>query len=488
MPPCLKPPVIVWFRDDQRLADNPALEYAIATGHPIVCVYIYDSKPQNVRAYGEATRWWLAKSLQALNTELVALGGELTLLCGSESQSIKALAIAIGAIEVCWNRRYLAAQRETDRAIKMALKTRSIEVSTFNGYLLREPWTVATRNGRPFKIFSAYWRAACYEYSPQAPRLKPQQINFFPVPKNIAQVAPLRTLSTITIQCLAPNFSKRSFKIWKCGEQAGWIQLNDFLTNSLSYYASGRDFPAMQVTSQLSPYLRFGNLSVRQVWHALRSIASSVSTASGSIDKFLYELGWREFSYYLLYHYGTLHQVNFKRQFDAMPWRNADTELHAWRCGRTGYPLVDAGMRELYHTGWIHNRVRMVTASFLVKHLLINWREGESWFWDRLVDADEASNPANWQWVAGSGADAAPYFRIFNPILQSEKFDMKATYVRRWVPELSRLPNECIHAPWLAQSGQLASASVKLGQNYPWPIVLHQQARKRALMAIEHIR
>ncbi|WP_225721680.1 cryptochrome/photolyase family protein [Candidatus Vallotiella sp. (ex Adelges kitamiensis)] len=483
----MPPPVIVWFRDDQRLADNPALEYAISTGHPIICTYIHDPAPQNTRAHGGAARLWLNESLCALNDTLVALGGELTLLCGSEAQSIESFAVVIGAIEVCWNRRYSSAQRKTDTGIKAALKKRGITVFTFNGHLLREPWAVATRAGYPFRVFSTYWKTARHAYYPEAPRPRPQKINFFPVPKNVAGVAPLKNLSRIAFQTQTYDLSNKLLGTWKCGEQAGWTQLSDFLTNSLPYYASGRDFPEMQVTSLLSPYLRFGNLSVRQVWHALLSVEGSTSIVKRSVDKFLYELGWREFSYYLLYHYAPLHQINLKRQFDVMPWRDAATDLYAWKSGSTGYPLIDASMRELCHTGWIHNRVRMVTASFLVKHLLINWREGEAWFWDKLVDADEASNPMNWQWVAGSGADAAPYFRIFNPVLQSEKFDPQAVYIRRWVPELARLPNECIHAPWLAQPTQLASASVRLGQDYPLPIVLHQQARKRALKAMEYI-
>ncbi|MCG1042564.1 DNA photolyase family protein [Mycetohabitans sp. B8] len=496
-PPCSLSPVVVWFRDDQRLADNPALEYAIATGHPVVCVYIHDPAPQNTRPPGAAVRWWLHESLSALNAALVALGGELTVLHGSESQTIEAFAVAIGAIKVCWNRRYSAAQRETDTAIKAALKGRGIAAFAFNGHLLREPWTVATRDGRPFQVFGAYWRAARHEYSPEAPRSAPKRIDFFPVPENVVVAVRVKNLSTLALQPRPPNWASGLRKTWQCGEQAGQMQLDDFLSNALTRYASGRDVPAMQATSRLSPYLRFGNLSARQVWHAALSAAHvgrrcgnarSACTVSSGIDKFLDELGWREFSYYLLYHCAPLHQVNFKRQFDTMPWRADTADLRAWQHGRTGYPLVDAGMRQLWHTGWMHNRVRMVTASFLVKHLLIDWREGEAWFWDTLVDADEASNPANWQWVAGSGADAAPYFRIFNPVLQGQKFDPQGAYVRRWVPELARLPSGCVHAPWLAQPSQLASASFRLGQDYPLPVVPHQQARERALKAMKRMR
>ncbi|WP_239025376.1 cryptochrome/photolyase family protein [Candidatus Vallotia cooleyia] len=489
----------MWFRDDQRLTDNPALEYAITTGHPIVCIYIHDLEPQNIRPSGLAVRWWLHQSLNALHVALAALGGELTVLHGSELQTIAAFATEIGAIKVCWNRRYSVSQRATDAEIEMILSAHNIATFTFNGHLLREPWDVTTQDGPPFRIFSAYWRAARHKYSPPTPRPKPQRIDFFPVSENIAVIARSKNLSQSVLQPFRPKWAGGLNETWQCGEQAGWIQLDDFLANTLTYYGRRRDIPAMQSTSRLSPYLRFGNLSVRQVWHAILSRMHDARlcygneqispTASGSVDKFLNELGWREFAYYLLYHYAPLHQVNLKRQFDAMPWRADSGDLCAWQQGCTGYPIIDAGMRELWHTGWMHNRVRMVTASFLVKHLLIDWREGEAWFWDTLVDADEASNPANWQWVAGSGADAVPYFRIFNPILQGKKFDPQGSYVRRWVPELMPLPSECIHTPWLAQPKQLANTTLILeNQEYPLPLVSHPYARERALKAIEYIR
>ena len=492
-----RPPVIVWFRDDQRLGDNPALKHAVATGHPVVCVYVHDPEPRETRLPGAALRWWLHQSLRELNAALAAMGGELTVLRGPERQVVQEFATGIGAIEVCWNRRYSAAQRETDAAIKSTLKQCGITVSTFNGHLLREPWTVTTRDAQPFQVFSAYWRAARREYAPEPPRPAPRRIDFFPV-RESATAACVTDLSALALEPSAPDWARGLRETWQCGEEAGHRQLRAFLAGALAGYASGRDIPAMHATSRLSPYLRFGNLSVRQVWHAaLLSVAHAdhgtgkpraALVASANLDKFLDELGWREFSYYLLYHFAPLHQVNFRRQFDAMPWRADPELLRAWQRGETGYPLIDAGMRELWHTGWMHNRVRMVAASFLVKHLLIDWREGEAWFWDTLVDADEASNPASWQWVAGSGADAAPYFRIFNPVLQGQKFDPQGDYVRRWVPELARLPSASIHAPWLAQPAQLTAASVRLGHDYPLPVVSHQHARTRALEAVEGLR
>lgn len=460
-----------------------------------MCVYIHDRNPRQTRPLGAAARWWLHQSLRELDAALAALGGELIVLLGPERQVIETFAVEIGAIKVCWNRRYSPAQRETDAAIKSALKERGIAVATFNGHLLREPWTVATRDGQPFQVFSAYWRAARREYSPEPPSPAPGRIDFFRVPESAT--AHVKDLSVLELQPSAPDWASGLRETWECGAEAGQRQLQAFLAGALAGYASSRDLPAMHATSRLSPYLRFGNLSVRQIWYAALSAAEAghhagnprVAAAAGTHpDKFLDELGWREFSYYLLYHFAPLHQVNFRRQFDAMPWRTDPEALRAWQRGKTGYPLVDAGMRELWHTGWMHNRVRMVAASFLVKHLLMDWREGEAWFWDTLVDADEASNPANWQWVAGSGADAAPYFRIFNPVLQGQRFDPQGDYVRRWVPELARLPGKLIHAPWLAQPAQLAAASARLGDDYPLPVVSHQHARMRALEAVETLR
>lgn len=486
-------PVVVWFRDDQRLTDNPALEHAVATGHPVVCVYVHDPEPRATRPPGAAARWWLHESLRALDAALAAMGGGLLLLRGPERQVIEEFAVKTGAAAVCWNRRYSTAQRETDAAVKSALKARGISVPTFNGHLLREPWTVATREGKPFQVFGAYWRAARREYSPEPPKPAPGRIDFFSVPQ--AAKARAADLSALALQPSSPDWAGGLRATWQCGEEAGLGRLQDFLADTLAGYASGRDMPAQRSTSRLSPYLRFGNLSVRQIWYAALSAAhaghgnpDAARITGADLDKFLDELGWREFSYYLLYHFAPLHQVNFKRQFDAMPWRDDPEALDAWRRGRTGYPLIDAGMRELWHTGWMHNRVRMAAASFLVKHLLIDWRVGEAWFWDTLVDADEANNPASWQWVAGSGADAAPYFRIFNPVLQGQKFDPRGDYVRRWVPELARLPDAAIHAPWLARPAQLEAASFQPGRGYPLPMVVHQDARARALAAMEALR
>ena len=484
--PQLRRPIIVWFRDDQRLADNPALSHAVSSGCPVVCVYVYDAEPRHGRSLGAAARWWLHESLRELDRALRSLGGSLVLLSGAERETIEAFASAVEAVEVCWNRRYSAAQRQTDASIKSALEAKGVLVSTFNGHLLREPWKVTTREGQPFQVFGAYWRAARLGFSPEPPQPAPDGLPFYSLPERARTLAV--DLIDLKLQPHAPDWAAGLRETWTCGENGAQQQLQHFLAHVLDGYAASRDAPAHDGTSKLSPYLRFGNISVRQIWYAALATAQSESIPGEHLRRFQDELGWREFSYHLLFHFPPLHEVNFRRQFDAMPWRHDAQALRAWQRGKTGYPVVDAGMRELWRTGWMHNRARMVVASFLIKHLLIDWREGESWCWDTLVDADEANNPAGWQWVAGSGADAAPYFRIFNPVLQGQKFDPRGEYVRRWVPELSRLPDISIHAPWLAAPAQIEAASVRLGETYPFPVVDHPQARMRALAAFDALR
>jgi deoxyribodipyrimidine photo-lyase len=479
-------PIVVWFRDDQRLADHPALAHAAASGRPIVCVYVHDPLPRHGRPLGAAACWWLHESLRELDRALQSLGAGLVLLRGEEQETLLTFAAAIEAAEVCWNRRYSPAQRHTDLSIKSALEARAVSVSTFNGHLLCEPWNVATKSGAPFQVFGAYWRTAREHIADELPRPSPDALEPFPLPMS----ASVRSvdLAALKLQPESPDWAAGLREAWACGESGAQERLRRFVTGALNGYATERDTMARDTTSQMSPYLRFGNVSARQLWYAVAAAAQTRAVASEHARKFQDELGWREFSYHLLYHFAPLHQVNFRPQFDAMPWRADRQALRAWQRGRTGYPLVDAGMRQLWRTGWMHNRARMVTASFLVKHLLIDWREGESWFWDTLVDADEANNPASWQWVAGSGADAAPYFRIFNPVLQGQKFDPQGDYIRRWLPELHRLPTASIHAPWQAAPDQLAAASVRLGESYPLPIVGHQQARVRALHAFATLR
>jgi deoxyribodipyrimidine photo-lyase len=286
-----------------------------------------------------------------------------------------------------------------------------------------------------------------------------------------------------------PDWAKEMATLWTPGEAGARMQLGRFLEGAVKGYGDNRNRPDRISTSRLSPHLRFGEIGPRQIWHATRAAFESghASAKAYDVEKFLTEIGWREFSYHLLHQFPELANSNFQPKFDAFPWLDDAKALNAWQRGLTGYPIVDAGMRELWRTGWMHNRVRMIVGSFLVKHLLIDWRRGEDWFWDTLVDADPASNAASWQWVAGSGADAAPYFRIFAPVLQGEKFDPNGDYVRKYVPELAKLPKQHIHKPWAAPHPVLASAGITLGRDYPHPIVNHEDARKRALAAFKSI-
>ena len=457
-------PVIVWFRDDLRLADNPALHAAVAAGRPLICVFVFDEESEGMRPLGGAAKWWLHGSLAELDKALGVFGGGLHILRGRGDEVIEALAAETKAAGLYWNRRYDEAGRAVDTRLKTALKARGMEAESFNGGLFHEPWTVRNKSGAPFRVFAAFWRAARGNGDPPLPIPAPVKVSFY-----AARPEMTVALDDLALEPSKPDWAGGLREAWHRGEVAGQRQLETFLEESLGGYTANRDRPDRPATSRLSPYLRFGNISPRQIWHA-----AMASGRSPDLDKFLAELGWREFSYHLLYHQPDLATHNFQPRFDAMPWVKDAAALRAWQRGQTGYPIVDAGMRELWTTGWMHNRVRMIIASFLAKHLLIDWREGEAWFWDTLVDADPANNPASWQWVAGSGADAAPYFRIFNPILQGEKFDPDGAYVRRWVPELAALPNSAIHKPWTAKPAVKA---------YPAPIIDHDFARRRALDA-----
>jgi deoxyribodipyrimidine photo-lyase len=476
-------PAIVWFRDDQRLADNPALATAAQSRRPLVCLYVHDEESDGIRALGGAARWWLSGSLAALQQDLARRGGTLTILRGPAGETIEALAKEVGAGAVYWNRRYDQPGQTIDSRIKAALRQKDIFVESFNGHLLREPWSVTSRAGTPFRVFTAYWRAASALGAPAAPLAIPKALRFHALPESLS--ARTVVLDDLALEPRTPDWAGSLRAAWQRSEAAAQARLGAFLETGLAGYASRRDSPAEPATSRLSPYLRFGNISARQVWHAVNAALATNATPArqADADKFLTELGWRDFCYHLLHDFPDLGRRNVRAEFDALPWRVDHASLRAWQRGSTGYPIVDAGMRELWATGTMHNRVRMIAASFLVKDLLIDWRDGEAWFWDTLVDADPANNPANWQWVAGSGADAAPYFRIFNPILQGEKFDPDGVYVKRWVPELARLPPALLHRPWAASLDQAAAAGLRLGETYPRPIVDHAAARQRALRA-----
>ena len=469
-------PVIVWFRQDLRVADNPALAAAAAAGRPTICLYILDDETPGRWRMGGASRWWLHHSLAALDADLRERGIALVLRRGEASATLDAVIAETGAVSVVWNRCYEPFAIARDTAIKASLSARGIEATSFNGALLFEPQEVRNGSGGAFKVFTPFWRAASRQGPARAPAPTPSSLPVAPAPTSDALDA-WRLLPT------APDWAGGLRATWTPGEAGAHARLDQFLAQILEGYADGRNVPGRVSTSALSPHLHFGEISPLSVWRALEAHAANRKDA----EKFLAELGWREFSHHLLVDFPSLPEKAWRPQFEDFPWADDPDGLEAWRRGRTGYPIVDAGMRELWTTGWMHNRVRMITASFLIKHLLIDWRLGADWFWDTLVDADLANNAASWQWVAGSGADAAPYFRIFNPTSQGETYDADGAYVRRWIPELARLPNACIHRPWEASKETLNAADVALGKTYPKPIVDHAAARTRALAAFERL-
>ena len=460
---------LVWLRDDLRLDDQPAIR-AAASG-PALFVYVFDETASD-RPLGGASRWWLGRSLQAFGEEIAARGGRLDILKGAAEKLIPEL--ARGAEAVYWTRRYGAAERAADSRIKEALKAAGVRAESFNGQLLREPFEVTTEAGAPFKVFTPFWRRSRQLGPFAAPAPAPKRLKSAPWPDG---APPRVSIADLKLQPTKPDWSGGLAAAWTPGETGAQARLRHFLDHALGAYADARDRLEGQSTSRLSPHLRFGEISPRRIVAAVEAVGRA------GADKFLSEIGWREFSYALLFQKPDLARANWSPRFDAFPWGEDDRALTRWRRGQTGYPVVDAGMRELWRSGYMHNRVRMIAASFLTKHLLIDWREGEAWFWDTLCDADPANNPASWQWVAGSGADAAPYFRVFNPVLQGAKFDPEGVYVRQWVPELAKLESRWIHAPWTAPREALERAGVKLGRDYPEPIVDHDRARARALEA-----
>jgi deoxyribodipyrimidine photo-lyase len=479
-------PCIVWFRDDLRLSDHPALHAASQTGAPVICLYVLDEVSTPLRApqarpLGGAARWWLAQSLRSLQAGLASIGTPLLLRRGPAAAIIAELARQTEAGAVFWNEIAQAPQRAVADQVIAELREIGVGSQSFPGDLLAAPTTIRGKDGRGLRVFTPFWRRLQALGDPPKPLPAPRALH--PGPDLAGD-----TVESWRLEPSHPDWAGGLREGWTPGEPSGQRRLGEFLGAGAAGYASGRDRPDRAATSGLSPHLRFGEISPRQIWHAARFAADERPALAGDVDKFLSELGWREFGRHLLFDVPDLANRNLQPAFDAFPWRQDDAALRAWQRGRTGYPIVDAGMRELWHTGVMHNRVRMVAASFLVKHLLIDWRLGEKWFWDTLVDADPGSNPANWQWVAGCGADAAPYFRVFNPILQGEKFDPDGAYVRRWVPELARLPAGLIHQPWSAAPLELASAGVALGTTYPGPIIDHRAGRERALAAYRALR
>jgi deoxyribodipyrimidine photo-lyase len=475
------PPVIIWFREDLRLSDHPALHAAAKAGAPVIGLYVLDEASPGLRPLGGAARWWLAQSLRALQAGLEAKGAALVLRHGPAAKIVPAVAREAGAGAVFWNEIAQAPHIAVAKAVEAALARDGIGFKSFPGDLLVSPTDIRNKDGRGLRVFTPFWRRVLALGDPPSP---------MPAPKSLRPAEAIRseTLENLDLEPRHPDWAGGLRETWTPGEKPAQARLKAFLAETVKGYAGERDRPDRDGTSSLSPHLRFGEISPRQLWHAARFAAAEHRGLAGDIEKFLSELGWREFCRHLLFDVPDLANENLQASFDAFPWKRDQKALAAWQRGLTGYPIVDAGMRQLWHTGVMHNRVRMVVASFLVKHLLIDWREGERWFWDTLVDADAGSNPANWQWVAGCGADAAPYFRVFNPVLQGEKFDPDGTYVRRWVPELARLPSSLIHQPWRATPLELASAAMEPGRSYPEPVIDHKRGRERALAAYAKLR
>ncbi|MEE2566635.1 cryptochrome/photolyase family protein [Hyphobacterium marinum] len=473
-------PVIVWFRQDLRLADNPALHYAADADRPVIPVYILDDETPGHWAMGSASRWWLHHSLKELGKALRGAGTPLVLRRGKAADLLPKLIEETGADRVVWNRCYEPYARERDEKIKSALNDAGVQVNSFNGGLLVEPWTVATKAGDPFRVFTPFWREARQHLGRVDPLPAPQSLS---APETAIASDHLADWGLLPTK---PDWAAGFEPVWIPGEDGARDAAGDFIDSRINSYADDRDRPDRDGTSRLSPHLHFGEISPRQIWSAVSHACDGVGRKDP--QKYLSEIGWREFSHNLLFHFPDFPEANHQDKFNSFRWQNDDQRFKAWSKGQTGYPFVDAGMRQLWQTGWMHNRVRMVAASFLVKHLLIDWRKGQDWFWDTLVDADLANNSAGWQWVAGTGADAAPYFRIFNPFTQGEKFDPDGEYVREFVPELAALPAKWIHRPWEAPDSVLDEAGVRLGTDYPKPIVDHSAARERALAAFKDLK
>ena len=462
---------IHWFRQDLRITDNPSLETA-AEFDAVLPIYILDDENSQEFKMGSASRWWLYNSLQSLNE---SLDGKLSIYSQNPEIVIQELLKKYEVKAVFWNRCYEPWRIDRDIDIKAYLDDKKIENKSFNSHLLWEPWEISKDDGTPYRVFTPYYKKGCL--NAEEPRLPSKKLKIDTIfyDQDCEQIDTLDLLPRI-------NWYSQIQEAWKPGEEGAQKRLDQFLEEGLLDYKEGRNFPFKENVSRLSPHLHFGEISPNEVWYQAKT-KESVPGIQKSLEHFLSELGWREFSYYLLYHFPSLPKQNFQAKFNKFPWIKNESFLESWQKGETGYPIVDAGMRELWQTGYMHNRLRMVVGSFLVKNLLIDWREGEDWFWDCLVDADLASNSAGWQWVAGSGADAAPYFRIFNPVTQGLKFDPEGEYTKKYVPELKLLPNKFLFSPWEAPKEILEKAGIELGKDYPEPIVDLKYSRELALEA-----
>jgi len=473
---------IVLFHNNLRLHDNAALVAAVETGAPVLPVFILDEKLG--RPLGAASRWWLHHSLARLDERLQEMGSRLTFRRGDAVKNLEALTEETGASQIFLQHGYDAGVQTFEEKLNLWAAECDVQVHRFGGHVLFPPESISTRQGKPYTVFSPYWRECLNQRAPGAPLAAPTELL---APASMPHALELAELDLLP---KGVDWTGGLVESFVPGEKSALEGLTEFMSDGLLGYKSQRDRPDMvQATSRLSPHLRFGEVSPRAIWNHVRHAMDANPALQTDGDHFLREIGWRDFSYHLLHHFPSLPRDPLRPAFAKFPWREDDfVALSAWQKGLTGFPIVDAGMRQLWQTGWMHNRVRMIVASFLVKELLIHWREGEAWFWDTLVDADPASNTASWQWVAGCGADAAPYFRIFNPVLQGEKFDPDGTYVRTYVPELRDMPKKFLHHPWDAPGDILEKAGLRLGETYPLPIVDRKLARARALEAFGQIK
>jgi len=465
---------LVWLREDLRLSDNPALHYAAQIGEATP-VYILP------KSLGRASYWWLHHSLEKLEASFAEQGVRLILRKGDPLTVLLQLCRELKSTSLVWNRVYSPEGMLLDKRLKQNLIENGIESRSFNAQLLIEPTQVLNKQGAPFKVFTPFWRH-CLSH------LKPSSLVDAPALIETSHSVVSEKLSSWTLLPTRPDWSQGIAERWQPGEEGAQARWQNFIEGTISKYKDGRDFPKEENTSMLSPHLAFGEISAKQLWFDMHHAMTVREVDAENGNKFLSEIGWREYSRYLLVHFPHVISQPFNAKFSSFPWQNNPVLLSAWQHGQTGYPIVDAGMRELWATGYMHNRVRMIVASFLTKHCLIHWHEGMNWFWDTLLDADIANNTASWQWVAGCGADASPYFRIFNPILQGDKFDKDGTYIRKWVPELAELDSKFINKPWEASPMALHLANVRLGDDYPLPIVDHKQAREQALNAYRAIK
>ncbi len=479
----MKKRVIVWFRRDLRLADNPALRAAIEGDFDsIVPVFIHAPEELGDWAPGGAQRVWLHLSLQALNTDLEALGSRLVIRTGPTADALDTLIEESGASAVYWNRLYDPHTIDRDSKIKRHLEARDIETASFKTALLYEPWTVSTKQGEPYKVFTPFWKAV-RDRGADAPLAAPASLPEVWSRIGTTDLADLALLPTI-------DWDREIRNTWQPGENGAHDRLESFLESAVDNYDNDRDRPAVAGTSYLSPHLHWGEIGPRQILHRVDEWLDGQSGQAihDHVNSFRSEIGWREFAHHVLYHFPATPTTPLDKRFEQFPWADDTEALTRWQQGRTGVPMVDAGMRELWATGYMHNRLRMTVASFLTKNLRIAWQNGERWFWDTLVDADLANNTLGWQWAAGCGADAAPFFRIFNPARQGERFDADGDYVRRWVPELAKLDKKHIHRPWAAPASVLKEAEIVLGESYPEPIVDLKASRREALDAFDQIK